>query len=246
MFNEMSSFKEDLYKSLVESLGDEASVDIVFHYFDRRVFETLLKEANGNYTSYVLMPGKFDGLVPLLKTIRGKVFLLDHYHNDLLGLYPAVGQNFEADTYDALLSRHAQVKKYNNLILIQSEPKEPSERYDGIKRFCDEFGMNSLLLPSIKDWPLHRGTLYITPSDRELANIVRKAFQEKLEIGKDIGIISYNDTPIKEVLAGGIATISTDFKQMGRTMAELITSGGRTNPAPAIRNPWMLIPRNSL
>ena len=32
-------------------------------------------------------------------------------------------------------------------------------------------------------------------------------------MGKDIGIISYNEIPFKEIVANGIATISTDFEQ---------------------------------
>lgn len=60
--------------------------------------------------------------------------------------------------------------------------------------------------------------------------------------GKDFGIISYNDTPLKEILAGGITTLSTDFKQMGQTMASLITQ----KEIKTIENPWKLDIRNSL
>jgi DNA-binding LacI/PurR family transcriptional regulator len=39
---------------------------------------------------------------------------------------------------------------------------------------------------------------------------------------KDIGMISYNDSLLKEVIEGGITTISTDFKLMGKQLAEMI------------------------
>ena len=42
----------------------------------------------------------------------------------------------------------------------------------------------------------------------------RKAI--KLEIGTDIGIISYNYTALKQIAANGITTISTNFKDMGQ------------------------------
>ena len=243
LFNELNAFKEELYRSFLEAIGPDATVDIMFHHYDRRVFETLIREANGRYTSYVLMPGKFRGLATLLNNLQGQVYLLDHYEDDIRGRYPGVGQNFELDTYDALVHGLGVIRKYDNLVLIQHDAKEPEERYNGIRRFCQEFGFGSLLLPAIQDDKLLPGNLYITPSDGDLVAIIKKAEAQHLEIGSDIGIISYNETALKEVLCGGIATLSTDFHQMGHTIANLILT---SSPAIDIRNPWMLVKRKSL
>jgi hypothetical protein len=35
----------------------------------------------------------------------------------------------------------------------------------------------------------------------------------KLKVGKDVGIISYNETPWKQFILDGIITISTDLKK---------------------------------
>lgn len=51
----------------------------------------------------------------------------------------------------------------------------------------------------------------------ELVNLVRQVNAKKLKLGKDIGIILYNDTPLKDLL--GITVISIDFKAMGDTAA---------------------------
>ena len=248
LFNEINAFKEEIYRSLVEEIGSNASVDIMFHNYDRRVFETLLREAEGRYTSYVVMPGKFTGLAPLLDHLQeqGKVYLLDHFQNDIAGRYPGVRQDFEKDTYDALLKGLSAIRKYDTLALVQREAKEPEERYNGIQRFCEEFGFGSLLLSSVQNSDLHAGILYITPNDRELAGIIKKAHAQHLEIGSDIGLISYNDTPLKEVLCGGITTLSTDFRQMGRTMANLIKNKLPGDVIPCLRNPWLLIERKSM
>ncbi|MEN9703541.1 MAG: hypothetical protein RLZZ209_969, partial [Bacteroidota bacterium] len=40
--------------------------------------------------------------------------------------------------------------------------------------------------------------------------------------GKDIGIISYDDTPLKEIIAEGISVISNDFSKMGERAAQMI------------------------
>ncbi|MNN83807.1 DNA-binding transcriptional repressor EbgR [compost metagenome] len=52
--------------------------------------------------------------------------------------------------------------------------------------------------------------------------MLNKVIQKKLIIGKDVGIISYNETPLKKFILNGITTISTDFEMMGRMAAELI------------------------
>ena len=248
LFNEFNAFKEDLYQSFLSAVDPDVSVDIMYHSYDRRVFETLLRETNGKYTSYVLMPGKFRGLSPLLDSIRGRVFLMDHFQDDIRGRYPGVGQDFDRDTYDALVQGLPQIRKYDTLILVQREAKEPEERYDGIRRFCDEYGFHSFLMPRIHEGELRKGTLYLTANDRELVNLIKLAEAMNLKIGEDIGIISYNDTPLKEVLLGGVTTLSTDFRQMGRTMASLISKRLpiAVDSVPTLRNPWVLCQRRSL
>ena len=53
----------------------------------------------------------------------------------------------------------------------------------------------------------------------DLLILLDKIQSTKLEVGKDIGIISYNETPWKRFMLDGITTISTDFKQMGEMVA---------------------------
>jgi DNA-binding LacI/PurR family transcriptional regulator len=64
----------------------------------------------------------------------------------------------------------------------------------------------------------------------------------KWKPGKDIGLISYDDTPIKGILLGGVTVITTDFEQMGKTAGELIV-GKRME---RIANPARIIKRKTL
>lgn len=82
----------------------------------------------------------------------------------------------------------------------------------------------------------------MTVNDRDLVDLLKQAQLQQFVPGKDFGIISYNDTPLKEILAGGITTLSTDFKQMGQTMASLLTQ----KEIKTIENPWELNIRHSL
>ena len=128
LFNEFNEFKEDLYNSFISSIRKTANVDLYFHNYNRKVFETLINEANYKYTTYILMPGKFTNIAPLLESLSGRVFLLDHFHPELAGKYSSVAQNFEKDTYEALVYGLPHLKKYEQIIMVQKEEKERALR----------------------------------------------------------------------------------------------------------------------
>jgi DNA-binding transcriptional regulator YhcF (GntR family) len=240
LFNELNEFKEDLYNSLIAHAGSEVSIDLYFHNYNRKVFETLLNDANNKYTDYIVMSGKFEGIAPLLESISGRVLLLDHFHPELKGKYASVSQNFAEDTYQALSSAVDLIKKYERIIMIQREEKEPLERYDGLVCFCNEQGLAHEYISASRK--INKKDLFIVVKDRDLVEILKQAANQKLIPGTDFGIISYNDTPLKELLAGGITTLSTDFKLMGKTMSELL----RSKNLSTVDNPWLLTLRKSL
>jgi len=242
LFNELNEFKEDLYNSFIASIDKKDTVDLYFHNYNRKVFETLIHDAMGKYTTYVIMSGKFSGLNKLLQQIPGQVFLLDHFHPELTGKYASVAQNFEKDTYEALNFGLALIQKYQRIFMVQSQEKEPYERYIGLEKFCEEQQMEHHLLDIIRDEAIHQGDLFIVVNDRDLVQLLKRAEKQQFVPGRDFGIISYNDTPLKEILAGGITTLSTDFKKMGQTMAALI----QKNQLETIENPWELTIRKSL
>ena len=242
LFNEFNFFKEDLYNSFMESIGDSAMVDIYFHNYNRKVFETLVNEANYKYTTYIIMSGKFEGIEPLLKKLSGDVYLLDHYHPELKGKYSSVFQNFEKDTYEALVSGLEYLRKYDHIYMVQKDEKEPSERYEGLCAFCREYNFKHDYILTTKNREIQKGEVYIVVNDRDLVYLLKQSEKQGLLPGKDVGIISYNDTPLKEMLVGGITTLSTDFNLMGKTMASLMN----TKSIETIENPWRLIIRKSL
>jgi DNA-binding LacI/PurR family transcriptional regulator len=99
------------------------------------------------------------------------------------------------------------------------------------------------VIPGItKDTPVNQGEVFIVIEETDLANLIKICLSKRLEPGKDVGIISYNETPLKEVLLNGITVLSTDHIKMGETAAELIMNNSREN----IKNPFVLIKRGSL
>ena len=90
------------------------------------------------------------------------------------------------------------------------------------------------------DMELDARDAYIIIEESDLVNLVKQARDKNFKPGKDIGIISYNDTPLKELL--GITVISTDFKLMGETAAYMILKKKKE----VVKNVFRFINRHSI
>ncbi len=242
LFDELNAFKEDLYNSLINTLKNKANVEVYFHHFNYKVFKNLLLESVGNYTSYVIMPATFDNTSHLISKLpNDKVFILDRLKTELKN-YPVVYQDFEQDFYDALVEGKNLLKKYRKLVFVNPGGKEPEQRNAGFKKFCCEHSCNYEIIKSLEGVRPGLYEAYFLTSDRDLVELVKIAKGYKYKLGKKFGIVSFNDTMLKEVVAGGITTISTDFVEMGKRLALMVTEhkGGK------IKNPSKLVVRNSL
>ena len=242
LFDELNSFKEDLYNSFLENLGSDIQVDIYFHHFNRNIFSKLIQDNAGDYNYYIIMPANFHNTNNDIQNLSNdKVYILDQIHDDLLK-YPGVYQNFEKALFENLNGAKQLIKKYKNLILVNSENKQPQGMLDGFIRFCKTNNLNHSIVSTLINKTPNKGDLYIIPDDKNLLRIIKKMKESQLKLAKDIGVISYNDTLLKEIVEGGITTISTDFNAMGKHLAEMVLNKEQTQ----IENPNNLIIRNSL
>lgn len=251
LFNKLSSYKKIIYYSIVETLGNQATVDLQIHHYNRTLFESLLQRNLGEYHFYVVAPHFYDEdsrpetAYELIKKIPSdKLLIIDRDVKDHENEFPGVYQDFARDIMEALESGITHLRKYERLILVFPKGElYPWEIIDGFKRFCYFHNFNNLILDGIDDEPLYKGDSFIVLAETDLANIVKKSREQNLKLGQDVGVISYNETPLKEILADGITTISTDFVHMGRSIAEQIL--GKEDKIP-IKNPFKLYLRKSI
>ncbi|SHI81499.1 transcriptional regulator, GntR family [Tangfeifania diversioriginum] len=242
LFDEFNAFKEDLYNSLIESLKEKASVEVFFHHFNYKVFKHLILESIGHFTSYIIMPGTFDNISHLISKLpKEKVYILDRLKPEFKN-YPVIYQDFEQDFYDALNEGDKLLEKYRKLIFVNPGGKEPDERVKGFERFCREKNFKFQVLKSLKGTRPGLYEAYFLISDRDLVDLVKVAKNYQYNLGEKFGIVSFNDTVLKEVVSGGITTISTDFKAMGKNLGNMLLN----HQLDRVRNPSKLIVRNSL
>ncbi|SMO43648.1 transcriptional regulator, GntR family [Saccharicrinis carchari] len=242
LFDELNTFKEELYNAFIDNLSDDTQVDIYFHHFDTNVFSSLIKERAGRYSAYVIMPANLSAVLPIIEILpHDKVYLLDRKINELKN-YPVIYQSFDEDMYNGLSAAHPLLKKYNKVILAYPGGKEPEGFLTGFERFCADNKVNYEVYDQIKSKPIKKGEVYILPTDRMLINLVKRCWEKGLKIGEDVGVISINDSALKEVVANGISTISTDFKEMGKTLADFVEN----KKTGAVKNISRFTQRNSL
>lgn len=242
LFDELNIFKEDIYNSFLKNIGKNVQVDIFFHHFNIPVFQKLINDSNGNYTKYIIMPTNLNDVAKFVKTLPvGEVIILDQT-NPELKLYPAIYQNHEKDIFEGLLKAKTKLGKYKKLILIFPGFREPLGMKTGFERFCAKYDFDYEVITEFTDREITTGDLYIIPNDRDLVRVIEKARDQNLKLGIDLGIISYNETPLKKIVANGITTISTHFETMGKILADMVIRGKKEQ----IENKSSLTIRNSL
>lgn len=255
LINKPSSYKMLIYNSFVNGLGANAHVNLFIYHCEESLFTRAVERNLGAYDYYVVMPHfKGDDLnhisftpdvMDTLKKIpNDKLIILDNAKLDLDGEYGSLYQDFENDIYYALKEGLSRLEKYHKLILVYPEKSifpYPRRILHGFKKFCGEHDFNFEILNEIYEhMELQSKDVYITIEEMDLVNLVRQVRAKKLKIGKDIGIISYNETPLKDLL--DITVISTDFKAMGETAAYMVLK----NKKEKVKNVFRYIERNSI
>ncbi|MEX2231940.1 MAG: GntR family transcriptional regulator [Cyclobacteriaceae bacterium] len=255
LINKLSSYKLQIYNSFVNSMGSNAQVDLNIYYCDPRIFLNTLNENAGRYDYYVVMP-HFKGkelshqssnseiLEALRKIPEEKLILVDNYIPELKKDVASIYQDFRMDVYDALTEAQDFLRRYEKLILVYPQKTVypyPLEILQGFQEFCTDSGFSFEVLEEIyNDMELRAGDAYIIIEESDLVNLVKQTRDKGFKAGKDIGIISYNDTPLKDLL--GITVISTDFKLMGETAAYMILKKKKE----VVKNVFRFINRNSI
>ncbi|HLK31203.1 MAG TPA: GntR family transcriptional regulator [Puia sp.] len=247
LFNKLSIHKKIIYDSFVKTLGENAIIDFYIYNNDFLLFKKLLTEKNNGYTNYVIIPHFLDGGSKVQEIInaipKDKLLLMDKLVTGIDGEYAAIYEDFENDIYHALTKALEQLKKYKSIKIIFPEyTYHPKEILNGFYRFCQDYAFEYEVIKKSGLDNISEGTVYISLMEDDLVPLIKKILEKKLRVGKQVGVISYNETPIKQIILNGITTISSDFEIMGKKAAEMILNKSKEHVAV----PFYLTLRDSL
>lgn len=247
LFNKLSPHKKIIYDAFAETLGSQAAIDFYIYNNDFGLFKRLIEGRKEEYTHYVVIPHFIEGEEKAYEVIntlpKEQLVILDKIIPRISGEFGAVYQNFERDIYTSLEKAGEALSRYDTLTLIFPENSyAPREIIEGFTNFCRDYAFDYRVISSVAGETIRKRQVYINIMEDDLVVLIEKIIAQSLEIGKQVGVISYNETPLKRFILNGLTTISTDFKAMGRAAAELIL----TNSKEHIENPFYLTMRPSL
>ena len=233
IFDKFSVYKQILFNAFAESLSGKAEVTIVNHDQSLDLLEYYLDNNLDHFDYYVVTPhfplddaSQARAVKQLSRIPNRKLIMLDRLQPAFPGnQYGAVYQDFENDIYEGLVQGLAVSSPIRKLRVITL----PSSLYGscickGVDRFSRERGIPVEYLQAAPEAIRPGDTFLVLNSQLDaglvsLAHVIQAA---GLQIGRDVRIISYNESEMNELVLGGLTTVSTDFTLMGRMAAEMI------------------------
>ena len=220
------AYKEVLYHSFVNNLPDNIITDVQFHHYNIDNFKTIINNSIGKYYKYVVMNFDDKEVTTALANIpNDKLLLIDwNVHSKPKNNY--VFQDFGKAFYNSLLGAVESFKKYKAIHFVYPNfTHHPIETVAFFEKYCTDFNFNYKIITNPKEFNIQIDTAYISVSDRILGQFLEQCQEKNLEPGKEVGFLSYNETPMKKFIYKGISVVSTDFKALGLKSAEFITNG---------------------
>jgi DNA-binding transcriptional regulator YhcF (GntR family) len=223
MLDVYSPFKDVLYNAFVNNLPKNYKVDLVFHFYNERLFETVMLDSIGRYNYYIVMNFNNENFHEVLKKIdQNKLLILDLGDFEKNN-FSYVCQDFGKSVYGCLTEGIHLFQKYAKINLyFPDESEHPRITAKYFNKFCKDNNINSEIIKTINTNNFKAGVAYFIIRQKDLVEVVKLCREKKLKIGHDVGLIAYNDTPMYEIIENGITVISTDFSQMGAKAAEFV------------------------
>ena len=240
-----NAYKEQLVRGINENIGGKVHISYHAHRYRPETFMHTIEDAIGRFEYYVIFPMRDKSTFASVLQIPQKRLMLldipaDIKESEAAYIYQNSDTNFRKALYDALPA----ISKYKKFYMV-FDPKSshPVERIAAFEKFCRENNLPAEVLPKVDENLVRKGSMWILMDDADLVTLLLSAKEKELKVKEDFGVITYDDTPIKKVVADGVSTISIDFYNLGKLVAEQILNW---NPELKITVPTIFTRRNTV
>lgn len=219
----IDTFQDQFYQSFRNELGPDIHLDVFFHHGNIEVFETMISLIKGKYGMYAIAPIPHPKTSQLLAAIPKNKFVMFDRLEKLDGEFNYVVQEFEKSSYAVFVQLLDAIKQFDEMIFFHMPGSlVPIEIVKSYLRFIKDYKINGKVLAAFMPGSVEKGKVYYTNDSSDLYRIIKDCRMKNLVPGKDVGILSHNDEPVKEIIFDGITTYSTDFTLMGKRAARFI------------------------
>ena len=226
----LNNFNDDkmaFYQSLKSNIPDACEVDVHLFNGDPDQLERDIMASLGSYDNFIIFPhldSITDGLRRAIAMIPKNKLIFVHREFDTCNECSAVVTDNREELYQTLMEISDKCQKYQHFRLVFPDNIYHKEIYEGFADYCLDHQIKFDITPDLLSTEIATGQLFIIKNDHDLAFIVKYCRDNDLELGQDVGVICYNDSALKEVLAGGISVITPDFQQIGMKVADIVMS----------------------
>ena len=240
MYN-LDTFEEQFYRNFRHELGANINLNTYFHHGNIDICETILSQIRGKFGMYVVAPIPHPKTRELLEAIpRNKFMMFDRFES-LEGEFNHITQEFGQSSYDVFSKLAPRISQFDEFIFFHSENSfDPAEIVQSFQRFLKDFKINGRIVDEYEPGSVEKGKVYFTLDNFALWQIMRDCKSKKLKPGRDVGVLSHNDEPAKEIV--GITTFSADFSTMGKMAGQAILNKEKIQ----LTTPMLLFERHSL
>ncbi|UKJ08899.1 GntR family transcriptional regulator [Solitalea lacus] len=237
------SVQETFYNTFRAALGADVHIDIYFHNNNIEIFETLVNKVAGRYGMYVVAPLPNPKTAEILKVLPINKFLMIDRFEQMEGDFSYVVQEFEQSTYNALIKLNDTIKQFDEFVFFSRPDSDaPKEILASFKKYVTGMQVNHSIKSKYLSGSVEKGKVYFLTNDTQTWMLLKDCKKQNLVLGKDVGVLSQDDDPIKELICDGITTYSTDFSLMAQKAARFVLTQEKVRDVI----PTILIRRNSL
>ncbi len=223
LLDQYTPFKETLYNSFVKHLPVNYKVDLLFHQYSERLFNTIVRESIGKYSKYVVMNFDNERFSSSLNKVNPARLLLLDFGKFEKDSYSYICQDFDEAFYAALQRLGDRFSSYQKFVFLFSRSlKHPQSSKDYFIRFCQDYNLSCCVEEDIENLKVERGTVYLAIKQQDVVKVVKQGRLAGLKCGKDFGLLAYNDIPSYEVIDEGITALTIDWEQMGNEVARFV------------------------
>lgn len=224
LISTFKAYKEVLYHSFMKNLPDNVIVDLQFHHYNPKNFKNMLDVDNVEYYKYIVMGFDDPDVKEAIANIDEQKLLLIDWDLSIKKPMNFLLQDFGNGFYACLEKALHLFQKYDAIHFVYPEfTFHPMESVVAFTEFCEKYNLNYDVVKSSKNFKAKKGTAYITVNDRMLYELLDQCLLYDFKLGEEIGILSYNDTPMKRFTFKGISVVSIDFVEFGVRASEFIS-----------------------
>jgi len=234
---------EFLYNEFRKQAAGNCDIEIYFHHYNIKMLELIVTRNIDGYDLFIISSFDHARIPNIISRIPANKVLIISRTDRLENRYNSIFQDFNEGTYQSLSSAIDDIEKYARLVLSFPLKSGHSQLLkEGFERFCNEFSIPFDVVDTLENIEIHKNYLYLVIDDQDLIRLLRICKLRQWKPGCEVGVISYNESPLKEVIRDGITVISCNFEMMAAEMAEFIRNRNSLQKIIPIK----LIKRNSL